>query len=76
MTDHEAVRAAVLDHIESWFDGDAARMARVLHPRYSALEQFTAQDMIEMTAEGAGRDEDAADRLREMEKRMDASAHR
>jgi hypothetical protein len=62
MTDHDAVRAAVLDHIESWFDGDAARMEAVLHPRYSALEQFTAQDLIEMTAKGAGREEGAGDR--------------
>jgi hypothetical protein len=62
MTDHDAVRAAVLDHVESWFDGDAARMEGVLHPRYSALEQLTAQDLIELTAKGMGRDEDAVDR--------------
>jgi hypothetical protein len=62
MTDHDAVRAAVLDHVESWFDGDAARMEAVLHPSYTALEQFTAQDLLEATAKGDGRDEDAADR--------------
>jgi len=54
MTDEESIRAAVLDHVESWFDGDAARMERTLHPDYSALEQFTAQDLIEMTADGQG----------------------
>lgn len=58
MTDEDSIRAAVLDHIESWFDGDATRMERTLHPHYSALEQFTAQDLVEMTAEGQGRRED------------------
>jgi Putative lumazine-binding len=32
MTDEQAVRAVVLDYIEGWFDGDAERMERVLHP--------------------------------------------
>jgi hypothetical protein len=62
MTEPDSVRAAVLDHVESWFDGDAARMERILHPSYSALEQLTAQDLIELTAKGGGRDEDAVDR--------------
>jgi len=62
MTDQDAVRAAVLDHVESWFDGDVLRMRRVLHPQYRALEKFTAQDMLEATAEGLGCDEDAEDR--------------
>jgi hypothetical protein len=62
MTDEEAVRAAVLDHVESWFDGDAARMERALHRKYSALEKLTAHDMIEATARGQGRVEDAEDR--------------
>jgi hypothetical protein len=62
MTDEDAIRAVVLGHVESWFDGDAARMARTLHPRYSALEQFTAKDLVELTARGEGRDEDSADR--------------
>jgi hypothetical protein len=62
MTDQDAVRATVRDHVESWFDGDAARMERILHPSYSALEQFTAQDLIEATANGGGRAEDALDR--------------
>jgi hypothetical protein len=62
MTDEDAVRTAALDHVESWFDGDAARMESVLHPSYSAVEQFRAQDMIDATAKGTGRDEDADDR--------------
>jgi hypothetical protein len=62
MTEHEAIREAVLDHIESWFDGDVARLEKVLHPSYSAIEQLTGQDLIEATAKGAGRDEDSFDR--------------
>ena len=62
MTEQDSVRAAVLDHVESWFDGDAARLESVLHPSYSALEQLTAPDLIELTAKGMGRDEDAVDR--------------
>ena len=62
MTDEDAVRAVVLDHVESWFDGDAPRMGLALHPEYSAMEKFTAQEMIEATAHGQGRGEDAEDR--------------
>ena len=62
MTDEDAVRAVVLDHVESWFEGDAPRMGQALHPEYSAMEKFTAQDLIEATAYGQGRAEDAEDR--------------
>lgn len=62
MTDHDAVRTVVLDHVESWFEGDAGRMEGILHPSYGALEQLTAEDLIEATANGSGRVEDAADR--------------
>ena len=62
MTDEDSIRAAVLDHVDSWFDGDATRMERTLHPHYSALETFTAQDLIKMTAEGQGCREDTDQR--------------
>jgi hypothetical protein len=62
VTDRDAIRAVALDHVESWFDADVARLKRILHPSYSAREQFTAHDLIEATANGAGRDEDAVDR--------------
>jgi hypothetical protein len=62
MADEGAIRAVVLDHIESWFDGDAPRMGRALHPEYRAMEKLSAQDMIERTANGQGRGEDAEDR--------------
>jgi putative lumazine-binding protein len=62
--------ACVLDYYEGWFDGDAARMERALHPDLvkrtlrregdaaEALEQDTAQDMIEATARGVGKTRD------------------
>ena len=34
MTDEDQIRAAVLDYIEGWFDGDAVRMERALHPSW------------------------------------------
>jgi len=33
MTDREAIAAAVTDYVESYLDGDAARMTSCLHPR-------------------------------------------
>lgn len=62
LTDEDAVRAVALDHVESWFEGDAPRLRRALHPEYSAMEKFTTQDMIQATAHGQGRAEDAEDR--------------
>jgi Putative lumazine-binding len=32
MTEEAGVRAAVLDYVEGWFDGNAERMERALHP--------------------------------------------
>jgi hypothetical protein len=32
MSDEAAIRAVVLDYVEGWFDGDAVRMERALHP--------------------------------------------
>jgi hypothetical protein len=74
MNDDEAIRAVALDYIEGWFDGDAGRMERALHPELvkrcrgiegedpDALETLTAREMIDATAEGVGRGEDAEDR--------------
>jgi hypothetical protein len=62
MTDEDAVRAVVLQHVDSGFDGDPVRMERTLHPEYSALEALTARDLIEATATGQGRGEDTDDR--------------
>ena len=70
----DGVRAAASDYIEGWFDGDAARMERAPHPELAkrcrgiegddpdALETLSATEMIDATADGEGRREDAPDR--------------
>jgi Putative lumazine-binding len=70
----DAVRSVVMNYVEGWFDGDADRMERALHPELvkrcrgiegddpDALETLSAQEMIDATADGEGRREDAADR--------------
>ena len=67
MKEHELITQTALDYFEGWFDGDAVRMERALHPdlvkRQSgeALGVTTKQRMIELTESGEGRS-DAADR--------------
>jgi hypothetical protein len=65
--DEEAIVACVLDYYEGWFDGDAARMERALHPGLvkrsladdgSGLKDLTAQEMVEATARGVGKKRD------------------
>ena len=70
----DAVRSVVIAYVEGWFDGDAGRMERALHPELvkrcrgiegddaDALETLTAREMIDATADGTGRREDTADR--------------
>jgi len=74
MNDEDAIRAVALDYIDGWFDGDGGRMEQSLHPELvkrcrgiegdnpDALETLTAKEMVDATAEGVGRGEDAEDR--------------
>jgi hypothetical protein len=74
VSDEDEIRTVVLDYVEGWFDGDAGRMERALHPELvkrcrgiegddpDALETLTARDMVDATADGIGRGEDAEDR--------------
>jgi Putative lumazine-binding len=66
-SDEAEIVACVLDYYEGWFDGDAARMERALHPGLvkrsladdgSGLKDLTAQEMIEATARGVGKKRD------------------
>lgn len=65
-----AVVAVVLDYFEGWFDGDAARMERALHPDLAkraleedgSLDETTAAWMVDATGRGVGRDRDPGDR--------------
>ena len=72
--DEGGVRSVALDYVEGWFEGDAGRMKRALHPELvkrcrgiegddpDALETLSAGEMIDATAAGQGIREDAADR--------------
>jgi Putative lumazine-binding len=62
MRDEDAIMSTVLDYFEGWFDGDATRMERALHPQLAkrslgrgALDEDTAEQMIEATAAGRGK---------------------
>jgi putative lumazine-binding protein len=63
--DEAGIRRAVLDYFEGWFLADADRMARALHPALAkraleadrrALDETSAQAMIDATARGVGRE--------------------
>ena len=72
--DDAAIRACLLDYFEGWFDGDAARMERALHPglakhaigqdrdRSEALDVTTKDEMVTATRHGVGRARDVPDR--------------
>ena len=72
--DAEAIRRCVLDYFEGWFDGDADRMDRALHPglakhslgqdreRSGRLDVTTKDEMVEATRRGVGRTRDVPNR--------------
>ena len=61
-TERAAIVATALDYFEGWFDGDAERMERALHPalakRGPELRTVTKDEMVAWTAEGEGKAED------------------
>jgi hypothetical protein len=72
--DAAAIRRCILDYFEGWFDGDASRMDRALHPglakhalgqgpdRAEVLDVTTKDEMVEATRQGRGRQRDTPDR--------------
>jgi hypothetical protein len=72
--DAAAIEACILDYFEGWFDGDATRMDRALHPalakhavdqgptRANGLDLTTKTEMVEATRQGVGRRRDRPDR--------------
>ena len=67
MADDELVRATALDYFEGWYDGDAERMARALHPELVKRragdtagvhlgKTLDKAEMVTRTADGGGRD--------------------
>jgi hypothetical protein len=74
--DEADIAAAVLDYFEGWFDGDAERVERALHPDLAkrsleedgrSLDETTAAWMIDATARGIGRARDPGDRRIEVD---------
>jgi hypothetical protein len=72
--DDDAIRRCILDYFEGWFDGDAERMDRALHPglakhalnqgpaRSDGLDLTTKAEMVEATRQGIGRARDLPER--------------
>ena len=42
--DEAAIRGVVRDYVDGWFDGDAARMERALHPELVKRRRGTEGD--------------------------------
>jgi hypothetical protein len=66
--DEAAIKRAALDYIEGWYEGDAERMERALHPEWakrivytnpeterSRLEQMSAMTLVQYTRAGYGK---------------------
>jgi hypothetical protein len=74
VNDYEALTNVALDYLEGWFEGNAGRMERALHPELAKrslkrtasgdelLETLTADQMIGWTADGIGKSRDVPDR--------------
>lgn len=73
--DSAAIRQAALDYIEGWYTGNGERMARAVHPALakrnvltdrvsgrSRLRQMSADELVQSTREGGGRDTPRSDR--------------
>jgi hypothetical protein len=76
LNDRDAVVQVVLDYFEGWFEGDAARMERALHPELAkrslgadgrSLDVATGAEMIDATARGVGKARDVPDRRIEVD---------
>jgi len=65
--DTDAIKATALDYIEGWYEGNAERMERALHPKLVkrifeknsagevALDEMGAQQLVEGTRRGGGK---------------------
>jgi hypothetical protein len=79
-SDSAAVRQAALDYVEGWYEGNAERMQRSLHPDLVkripvrseragtlALQQLSAAELVAMTGGGGGRNTPEARRIARVE---------
>ena len=66
--DSAAIKQAALDYIEGWYEGNAERMERALHPElakrivrtnkegYSSLGQMSAMSLVQGVRRGGGKE--------------------
>jgi hypothetical protein len=76
--DSAGIRQAALDYIEGWYEGDATRMERALHPELakrivqtmqngrSRLDQMSALTLINGVRSGGGKSTPAAEQLKDL----------
>lgn len=76
--DREAIKQTALDYIEGWYEGNAGRMERALHPDLakrivntnnkgrSRLDQMSALGLIQGTRAGYGKDTPREKQLKEV----------
>jgi len=77
--DEAAIKRAALDYAEGWYEGNAERMERALHPELakrivftdaktgrSRLEQMSALTLINGVRAGGGKETPAAEQLKEV----------
>lgn len=71
MNERDDIERACLDYFEGWFEGDAARMERALHPDLAkrsldgdgeSVKHITAAQMVDATERGVGKSYDLPDR--------------
>jgi CubicO group peptidase (beta-lactamase class C family)/ketosteroid isomerase-like protein len=78
--DSAAIRAAVLDYVDGWYEGNAERMERAIHPDLakriwhpnpdrgpSRLDNQTAMTLVLSTRRGGGQQTPEAERRRDVE---------
>ena len=66
--ENQAIKQTALDYIEGWYEGNAERMERALHPELakrivrsnaegrSRLDQMSAMSLVQGTRRGGGKD--------------------
>lgn len=72
--DGEAIRRAALDYAEGWYEGDAAKMERALHPDLAKrivagdgkLEHMTAAALIDAVRRGGGKANASGPRIKDV----------
>jgi len=77
-TDSAAIKQAALDYIEGWYEGNAERMERALHPELakrivrsnqqgnSRLDQMSAMTLVQGTKRGGGKNTPKEKQLKEV----------